>query len=253
MINEHLHNPNFEIIDESDDFLVVNKPPHLVVHPTKPTPVPTLIDELKQLLVFEESIGHTPAILTRLDRETSGVVMVTKTPQSARLLSKAMQRREFIKAYQAIVWGWPEEDTFTVDLPMLRQRDVMESEIWVKQTVHHSGKPCRTDFRVLRRFKKETTNGKKFSLIECRPQTGRTHQIRVHLQSAGHPIIGDKIYGPDESFYTKFIEDGWDEELESQLLINRQALHASCLEWKGNRWEAPLFEDMADFLPIDIA
>ncbi|MDB4617520.1 RNA pseudouridine synthase [Verrucomicrobiales bacterium] len=242
-----LQNPNFEIIDETDDFIVVNKPAHFLVHPTSPGGPRTLFDELKDLLLFEITNGGQISIITRLDRETSGIVLVAKTAETAHQFAKAMQRHEFHKTYHAIVWEWPEEDEFTVDQPILRQRDVRESEIWVKQTVHPEGKACLTKFRVLDRFERETTNGRRFSKIECTPETGRMHQIRVHLHHAGFPIIGDKLYGPNENHYLEFIETGWTPKLRKTLLLNRQALHCAGLSWQEFQWKAKVAGEIAEF------
>ena len=90
--------------------------------------------------------------------------------------------------------------------------------------------------------------GDKFSVIRAIPCTGRTHQIRVHLNSAGHPIVGDKIYGPDERLYLRFIETGWTPELERRLLLPRHALHSAKLSIEGElEWNSPLPIDLADF------
>ena len=90
--------------------------------------------------------------------------------------------------------------------------------------MHPAGAEAKTEFRVEQRFRRATTAGEQFSLIRAIPLTGRTHQIRVHLASLGHPIVGDKIYGPDEQLYLRFIETGWTAELERALLLPRHAL-----------------------------
>jgi len=227
--------PDFSIVDENDDFLVVDKPAHLIVHPTRPDGAPTLLGGLEALCSFELANGGRLSLINRLDRETSGIVLVAKHRDAARELGMAMERREFRKEYRAVVWGWPEEDAFAVDGPLLRQGEVEPSAIWVKQRVHPEGRPARTRFEVERRFERETANGRRFSVLRCFPETGRMHQIRVHARHAGFPIVGDKIYGPDENCYLQFIETGWTRELEDRLLLNRQALHASGLG-RGERW-----------------
>lgn len=243
-----LYSPEFEIVDENEDFMLVDKPPHLMVHPSVPGNPPTLLDGLEALCLYELTCGGQLSLINRLDRETSGIVLVAKHKKAARTLSKAMERREFRKTYRAIVWGWPEEDSFEVDAPILRRGEVEETPIWVKQIVHLDGKPSRTGFQVEDRFQSETTNGRQFSLVQCFPATGRMHQIRVHAAHAGHPIVGDKIYGPDENCYLRFIETGWTGELETVLLMNRQALHASGLGWGEQDWECPLPRDMREFI-----
>lgn len=219
-----------------------------MVHPSVPGNPPTLLDGLEQLCLYELATGGQLSLINRLDRETSGIVLVAKSKKAARAASKAMERREFRKSYHAIVWGWPEEEEFLVDAPILRRGEVEESPIWVKQIVHPDGKESRTRFRVESRFEKATTNGERFSLLRCFPETGRMHQIRVHAHHAGHPIVGDKIYGPDENCYLRFIETGWTEELEATLLLNRQALHASGLEWRDYQWSCGLPEDLGAFV-----
>lgn len=124
--------------------------------------------------------------------------------------------------------------------------------------MHPDGKNSRTTFRVLNRFTKATTNGDQFSLVECHPETGRMHQIRVHLQHSGHPLLGDKIYGkPGEHCYLEFIETGWTDALENRLLLNRQALHASSLSWldeKGpHEWACPLPRELENFISLETA
>ena len=225
----------------------MDKPPHLMVHPSVPGNPPTLLDGLQSLCAYELTCGGQLSLINRLDRETSGIVLVAKHKASARDLSKAMERREYRKTYRAIVRGWPEEDEFLIDGPLLRKGEVEPSPLWVKQMVHPDGKESRTRFEVEARFEKETSNGSRFSLLRCYPLTGRMHQIRVHAAHAGHPIVGDKIYGPDETCYLDFIETGWTDALEKVLLMNRQALHACGLGWREYEWTCDLPADMRDF------
>jgi 23S rRNA pseudouridine1911/1915/1917 synthase len=113
--------------------------------------------------------------------------------------------------------------------------------------IHLEGAPARTDFRVEQRFTRNSAA--RFTIIRAFPRTGRTHQIRVHLASLGHPIAGDKIYGPDENLYLEFIETGWTPELEGRLLLPRHALHSAALEIAGGeRWTSQLPVDLASFL-----
>jgi 23S rRNA pseudouridine1911/1915/1917 synthase len=226
--------------------MVVDKPPFLLVHPTKPSQARTLWGELKQLLAFEIANGGQVSIVNRLDRETSGLVLVAKNAAAARRLGLLMQEQRIAKEYLAIVWGWPEWETNSIDAPLARQGAHMPSAIWLKQVIHPAGAPARTDFRVEQRFTRE--GGERFSIIRAFPRTGRTHQIRVHLASLGHSIVGDKIYGPDEKLYLEFIETGWTIELEQRLLLPRHALHSATLEIdSGERWASPLPPDLATF------
>jgi len=240
---------DFKIIDETDDYIVVDKPPLLLIHPAKPNGAPTLWAELRQLLAFEIASGGQVSIVNRLDRETSGIVLVAKTTAAAREFGLLMQSRRITKEYHAIVWGWPEWETKTVDASIIRQGEIAMSKIYLKQTIDPRGTEAMTDFRVVKRFQKLTTNGESFSLIKAHPLTGRTHQIRVHFASLGHPIVGDKIYGPDENLYLRFIETGWTDELARRLLLERHALHASSFRSDGGRdWSSPLPKDLRDWL-----
>jgi 23S rRNA pseudouridine1911/1915/1917 synthase len=245
--------PQFQVIDETGDFIVVDKPAPLQVHPARPGGPPTLLDGLHSLLAFEIVNGARLSIINRLDRETSGVVLVAKNAAAARAFGIAMMRRQVAKDYLAVTREWPRNDAFTVEAPILRQGAVSDSPVHLKQIVHPHGAPCRTDFEVIKRFERATASGDRFSLVRARPTTGRMHQIRVHLAHAGHPILGDKIYGPDPSTYLEFIETGWTESLERRLLLPRHALHAERLaapiDGTGRcEWLAPLPDDLAGFL-----
>ena len=232
---------------ETDDLIVVEKPPFLLVHPTKPGSARTLWGELKQLLAFELANGGQVSIVNRLDRETSGLILVAKNAVAARRFGLLMQAHRIAKEYLAIVWGWPEWETTTVDAPLARQGAHRPSEIWLKQMVHPDGAPARTDFRVERRFTRG--DSEQFSVVRAYPRTGRTHQIRVHLSWLGHPVVGDKIYGPDERLYLEFIQTGWTPKLADALLLPRHALHSATLEVAGGeKWESPLPPDLAAFL-----
>jgi 23S rRNA pseudouridine1911/1915/1917 synthase len=246
---------DFKIIDETDDYAVVDKPPFLLIHPTKPDGTRTLWQELRGLFAFEVAAGGQVSIVNRLDRETSGLVLVAKKADVARRFGLLMQRRQLKKEYLAVVWGWPEWESTLVDASLDRQGKHHHSAIWLKQTIHPAGAPAQTELRVERRFMRSTgapiermRPADKFSLIRATPHTGRTHQIRVHLASIGHPIVGDKIYGPDEQLYLRFIETGWIPELERELLMPRHALHSARLAIEDEReWTSPLPHDLAEF------
>jgi 23S rRNA pseudouridine1911/1915/1917 synthase len=241
---------DFTVLDETEDWLVVNKPAPLQIHPSKPSDAGlTLWDGVRELLRYELANGGQVSIVNRLDRETSGVVLMAKNAETARLFGKAMMRRQMQKTYLAIVHGWPEWENLPLDAPILRQGDVRESAIWVKQCVHENGVPCLTEFRVLQRWERE---GRPFSLLEAKPYTGRMHQIRVHAAHLGFPIVGDKIYGLDESCYLEFINTGWTDSLAVRLLLPRQALHSHVLAVETPelklRWVAPLTGELSEFL-----
>lgn len=231
------------IIDESPEFLVVEKPAHLLVHPSKPGGPPTLWDHLRGLLAFELANGGQVSIINRLDRETSGLTLIAKSHEAARYFSGLMQQRRLHKEYLAVVTGWPAADAFVIDQPILRQGSVQASRIWLKQMIHPHGAVATTRFEVLSRH--QTAHGR-LSLVRAHPLTGRMHQIRLHLASAGHAVLGDKIYGPDEGHYLRFIETGWTDELAGHLVLPRHALHSTRLRVENSAadWHSPLPEDL---------
>jgi 23S rRNA pseudouridine1911/1915/1917 synthase len=248
---------NFQVIDESEDWIVVNKPAPLIVHPANNKPEPTLLGGLEHLLAYEIQNGANLGIVTRLDRETSGVVLVSKNPSAARELGWIFERRQAKKQYLAIVYGWPESDTWDCEQPIRRAGDLGSTEIWVRQVVDPGGRNCRTRFQVEKRFERA---GRRFTKVRCWPETGRMHQIRVHLATSGFPIVGDKIYSGDGSEYLEWMATGWTPELQRRLLLPRHALHAASLEimWNGDPvvWKAELpvemvgFESGLGFIPI---
>ena len=230
---------------ETNDYLVIDKPPFLLIHPTKPNGTPTLWTAMRELLAFELLNGGQVSIVNRLDRETSGFVLIAKNLPTARRLGRAMERRQIEKEYLAIVFGWPSWETTTVEAPLARQGEHRPSAIWLKQMIHEKGAPAVTDLRVEKRFVRPRPQEERFALVRAVPRTGRTHQIRVHLAHLGHPIVGDKIYGPNEQLYLRFIETGWTQELESALLLPRHALHSARLRLQDEfDWHRPLPEDL---------
>src|SRR3989440_6346429 len=147
----------FNVIVETDDYIVVDKPALLLIHPTKPDQRTTLWKELRELLAFEIANGGQVSIVNRLDRETSGVVLVAKTSAAARRFGLLMQARRLHKEYLAIVWGWPNWGTKTVDAPMDRQGKHQRSAIWLEQMIHPKGAPAQTEFRVEQRLTRSTS------------------------------------------------------------------------------------------------
>ena len=206
----------FPIIYEDDTLLVVHKPADLVCHPTKGDIYSSLISRVR-LYLGEANEGQ---LINRLDRETSGVVLIAKNKESARSLRLQWEAREVVKIYHAIVYGWPEKDLFELEAPLGKDT---ESEVAIKDCVREDGSPSFTKFRVLKRFEKEES---KFTLIEASPRTGRKHQIRIHLQHLGHSIVGDKLYGLNEQFYLDLVYGRLTNDQRKQLLLPQHALHA---------------------------
>jgi len=240
---------DFEIIGETPDLIAVNKPAGLLVHPTKPGGPRTLWDALKDLLGYEIANGGQVSLINRLDRETSGLVLVAKNAVAARRAAMAMQDGQIRKTYLAIVSGIPLMNEFSVDAPIIRKGEVTETKIHLQRIIHPEGAAALTHFRKIVHFKNALGE---FSLLEARPITGRTHQIRVHIASLGHFVIGDKIYGPSEDHYLEFVKTGWTPALSSRLHFPRHALHSASLsiEWDGNHleWQCPLPRDMREWM-----
>jgi 23S rRNA pseudouridine1911/1915/1917 synthase len=236
----------FQILDETEDFLVVDKPAGLLVHPTKPGGPKTLWNQLCDLLSYELATGGSISLVNRLDRETSGVLLVAKDAGAARAAGMAMQRGEIHKEYVALVFGWPEWDEKVIEAPIVRLGEVASSPVWLERTVHPSGAPALTRFRVERRL--FLSQDRRFSVVRAWPRTGRTHQIRVHLAFAGFPILGDKIYARGSGHYLNFIDHGWTDKMAVELWLPRHALHSARLSM---RLEGRVF-DWSSSLPADL-
>jgi 23S rRNA pseudouridine1911/1915/1917 synthase len=222
------------VVFEDEDILVADKPGGLVCHSAQRPEFSSLAEWLREQGIV------TPRMINRLDRETSGLVVVAKNERAAKILGKAVLRREIEKEYLAICWGKIEEDTGVVDAPIGITKD---SVVFTKRVVDPAGKPSVTEFSVERRLPG-------FTVVRLKPRTGRAHQLRVHMAALGHPIVGDKIYGPDERLYLEFIEKGVTVEMLGQLLMSRHALHAGrvTLRHPPTTFEAPLPDDMRVFI-----
>ncbi|HEX4630475.1 MAG TPA: RluA family pseudouridine synthase [Chthoniobacterales bacterium] len=180
---EEMH---LDILFEDDDLLVLNKPAGLVVHPGAGHQQHTLVNALLAHCKNLSGIGgkERPGIVHRLDKDTSGVLVVAKNDATHRDLSRQFAERTTGKVYLALVAGTPREKTGAIDAPIARHPVHRQRMSIAKR----AGRPAKTDYRVLE------SNGD-VSLIECTIHTGRTHQIRVHLHHLGHPVLGDKVYG----------------------------------------------------------
>jgi 23S rRNA pseudouridine1911/1915/1917 synthase len=223
------------VIHEDAGLFVVNKPGDVVCHPSKHGPWSSLVGAVREHLGLA-----TVHLVFRLDRETSGVVVLAKEPRMASRLQKAMQERRVGKAYVAILSGELALPV-RVDEPL---GDDTASPVFMKSAVRPDGQPSAT------RFEPVAASGG-FTLARVVTETGRKHQIRAHAQWLGHPVVGDKIYGPDARLYLDFIDRGWSEELKARLHLPRQALHCAEIDLGPAglpfRFRAPLPADMADF------
>jgi 23S rRNA pseudouridine1911/1915/1917 synthase len=176
-----------EILWEDEHLIVINKPAGLVVHPGAGNAAGTLVNALLHHCTGLSGIGgeRRPGIVHRLDKETSGCLVAAKNDRAHAELARQFATREVTKLYLALAAGVVRSKSFTIDVPIGRHR-VHRQKMAVLDS--KSGRHARTDFRVLQ-------TGPDWTLLECRLHTGRTHQIRVHLQHAGHPVLGDKVYG----------------------------------------------------------
>ncbi|AST00263.1 RNA pseudouridine synthase [Geobacillus thermocatenulatus] len=208
-----------DILYEDDYVLVVNKPAGLATIPSRHHPGGTLANGLLHHY-RKQQLDSTVHIVTRLDRDTSGLVLVAKHRHVHHLLSALQQKGYVVRTYEAICHGVIVEDEGTIDAPIGRQSDSI-----IAREVREDGKPAVTHFRVLERLYG-------YTYVSLRLETGRTHQIRVHLAYLGHPLAGDELYGG------------------SREMIGRQALHSRQLSFFhpfAGRWytcSAPLPDDM---------
>jgi 23S rRNA pseudouridine1911/1915/1917 synthase len=226
------------LIDEDEDFLVFDKPGWLVCHPSKDGPWSSLVGAVREWRGLE-----TLHLVSRLDRETSGIILIAKNSTAASLSQTAMERRWVTKTYYTLLRG---------ELPNPIQVDQSlgpdeTSKVVVKTAVRvgPGTLPAATFFEPL-------IKAAGYTLARVQPHTGRKHQIRAHALWLGYPVLGDKIYGGDDSLYLEFIEQGWTERLAKNCGFERQALHAARLEFKApqftRNFSAPLAVDMRQFV-----
>jgi 23S rRNA pseudouridine1911/1915/1917 synthase len=214
-----------DIVYEDKDLIVINKPPGLVVHPAAGNPSGTLVNALLAHCGDSlQGIGGAlrPGIVHRLDKDTSGLLVAAKTEKAHRSLGRQFAAHAITRVYTAIVWGAPRQKSGTIVGAIGRsQSDRKKMTIVTK-----GGKEARTHFEVLERF---ALGGETIaSEIACRLETGRTHQIRVHMASTGHPLVGDSVYGRARRLpRAKTVEDL--NAVEVLTTFPRQALHAGVL------------------------
>jgi 23S rRNA pseudouridine1911/1915/1917 synthase len=205
----------------------VNKPAGLVCHPTRAGERSSLIGRVRLHL------GHAEGrLVNRLDRETSGLVLVAKGPAVARELGGLVASALAGKRYWAAVHGHVGDAGLDITAPLGRDD---ASPVAIKDCVRPDGAAARTMAAVHRRF---TKGGAPFTWLQVTPQSGRKHQIRIHLAHAGYPVVGDKIYGGDERRYLRFIADGLTPADRDALILEHHALHARHLsfDWRGRAW-----------------
>ncbi|OIO59065.1 MAG: hypothetical protein AUJ82_07105 [Verrucomicrobia bacterium CG1_02_43_26] len=225
------------IIRNDDDLLVINKPGWVVCHPSKNGPWSSLVGACREYVGLERL--H---LVSRLDRETSGLVILAKHKEMASILQSAVEHRKVHKLYYTILKGKLEAPV-DVDQPLAKD---INSPVYVKQIVREdpTAQSAKTRFEPI-------SSNNDYTFAKVIPTTGRKHQIRTHALWLGHYVIGDKLYGPDETLYLEFIEKGWTPRLENQLPLKRQALHSAEMLFEAESFKetfsAPLAEDMIQF------
>jgi 23S rRNA pseudouridine1911/1915/1917 synthase len=229
------------LLHVDDHLVLLDKPAGVLSHPSR------RVAKASVTHLLARDVSGPLHLVHRLDRETSGVMLVARSAASARALSSQMARERggATKSYLAVVFGEMSGPGGMIDLPLGR---AARSAVFIKRGVDPvEGRPARTEYRVVAR-------GGGVSLLRLTLRTGRRHQIRVHLAALGHPVVGDKLYGPAESHYLRFIQSGFDERMRRELLAERQMLHAARLEvihpvtGEPLVCEAPLPGDMRAFL-----
>ncbi len=239
----------FAVLYQDHELLVIDKPAGLPVHASAKFYFNTLTRVLSER--FPE---QRLQICHRLDRETSGALVVARGKEAAARLKGTFANRKVSKTYWAIVWGQPDfagDQSGMIDLPLGLVSDPA-ARIAIRMEVRKGALPSRTQVRVL-------AQRRHCALVECRPITGRQHQIRAHLAAIGHPIVGDKLYAHGEDIFAQYCDQGMTPALLNLLQLPRQALHAAAIEvprvWISSapaarhlRVTAPMPADMAAFL-----
>ncbi len=234
---------DFKVVHDDGALLVVDKPAGLPIHPTARYSANTFTSAAK--LRFP---GRKVDPAHRIDRETSGLLACGGAPEWTKRLKRAFADGQVAKTYLAFALGEPASDAFEVDAPLAL---TLASTVRVRMHVHAEGLPSSTAFEVLGR--RRAPDGAPVALLACRPRTGRQHQLRAHLHHAGLPMVGDKIYGPDEEIFDRFTRHAMTDEDRARLRLPRHALHAFRLdlphptEKRRLALEVPLPPDLGAF------
>lgn len=229
-----------DIIYEDEHFLALNKPADLMVHPARGVWRGTLVNALVYYAQKWSTVGGNwrPGILHRLDRNTTGIMLVARSDEAHWRLARQFENRTIQKTYLAVAHGVPELRSDVIDLPIGRDRYVREKQAIRKES--NGGRPAVTRYDVLETLQ---FGSERFALIRLTPKTGRTHQLRVHMQAIGHPLVGDNMYGG------RPFEHG-------DFHFTRQALHAAEITFvhpgtlKPMTLSAPLPADLHELLEL---
>ena len=214
------------VIFEDEDLLVVNKPAGLVCHPTKTDSRSSLVGRVR-LYLGDNRPAH---LVNRLDRETSGVIILAKNPDVARQLGRCWESGFVEKEYLAIVHGRVREAAGVINAPLGKDE---KSRVAIKDCVRPDGVAAVTRYELLRNYSGNPVGQTcEFSFLKVVPESGRKHQIRIHLANIGHPIVGDKLYGADEDLYLALVEGRLTPEHRERLILPFHALHAHKVRFK---------------------
>ena len=233
-----------DIIFQDEHIIVINKPAGMVVHPGRGNITGTLASALLYHCKTVEGVGDStrPGIVHRLDKDTSGLIVAALTHESHGILSRMIHEHEVEKVYTAFVWGHPYPPNGTIDAPMGRH-----PRTGTLRAVVEGGKPAVTHYEVAKSYEF-------LSQLTIRLETGRTHQIRVHLSYKGHPVFGDSMYGGREKLLKGFSPDVREKARKLLKNLNRQALHAAKLKFNhpitGEElsFNAPLPDDLCELM-----
>lgn len=248
--NEAFDSFKVEILYEDEWLLAINKPANMPVQPAGKHLMYNLLDLVNYKLFGKKSINteNSCLLLHRLDKETSGILLLLKDRKRAVFFYKIFEDRNARKEYLAIVYGFLAEQTGSIDLNIGKDHF---SEIDIKKAITPDGFKSLTNYRLLKTF--ENKFGK-FSLVKALPETGRQHQIRVHLAAINHPVVGDKIYGPDQKYWLDEYHDRSIDYIDSGLFSERNLLHAFKLTFfhpmlqKDIFIRAPMPSDFREFI-----
>lgn len=239
-----------DVVYEDDSILVINKPKGMTVHPAPGSPHGTLVNAVLAHSDELSGVGgvERPGIVHRLDKDTSGLLVVAKTDQAHLGLQQQIQKRTAERRYLALVWGQPKFEEAVVDAPIGRHPSDRKRMAVIRDTDRYTSRVAITRLKVLERLGP-------FTLLEARLDTGRTHQIRVHCSFVGHPVVGDPVYGGASRAVPSELGKGGQRELATLLNdLHGQALHAFSLSFDhpvtGKRlsFEAPLPQDFESLL-----